>query len=322
MRMRTRIAPFGALAWLLLPALAAAAPAIPPSWAYPVNPPGLPPAHIGHEPVHLAHSNRTFLPAQLFDRFAAPDWYPDDHPAMPDIVARGRGPDIYACGYCHLPDGAGRPENASLAGLPVDYIVQQLADMRAGTRRTAVPERQPPQMMFALTRPMTDAEINAAARYFSGLKAHNRTRVIQTDTVPHTHVNGWILEADRNAPREPIGRRIIEVPEDFERFEQRDARIRILAYVPRGSVRAGEALARSGGAGRTLACSGCHGADLKGTGNIPAIAGRSPSYIVRQLFDIQSGVRSGAATAPMNDVVRNLELDDMIALASYLATLH
>ena len=92
--------------------------------------------------------------------------------------------------------------------------------------------------------------------------------------------------------------------------------------MPPGSVKAGEALIRTGGANRTLACAGCHGAELKGTGNIPAIAGRSPSYIVRQLFDIQSGSRAGAATAPMMDVVRHLQLDDMIAIAAYLATLH
>lgn len=294
----------------------------PPPWAYPVNPPDMPVARPGAGPVHVPHSARTFLPPQLTDRFSAPDWFPDDHPAMPEVVARGRSPDVLACGFCHLPDGAGRPENASLAGLPVGYIVQQLADMRSGTRRTAVPERAPPQMMFALTRSMTDADIRTAAEYFSALKPHNRTRVIETDTVPHTHVAGWFLAADTDGPPEPIGQRIIEVPEDLSRFEHRDAHIGILAYVPTGSIKAGAALVRTGGLNQTLACSGCHGENLKGTGLIPAIAGRSPSYIVRQLFDIQSGARAGAATMPMQDVVRHLQVGDMIAIASYLATLH
>jgi cytochrome c553 len=322
---RSLLAAMGALACLLPPALYAAVPgdaATPPSWAYPVNPPDMPPAHLRAGPLHLPQSTRSFLAPQVTDRFNVPDWFPQDHPPMPEVVARGRGPDVYACGYCHLPDGAGRPENASLAGLPVEYFVQQLADMREGTRRTAVPERAPPQMMFALAHAMTDPEIRAAAAYFSGLKAHNRTRVIETATVPHTHVAGWFLAADRDAPTEPIGQRIIEVPADLEQFEQRDARVRILAYVPPGSIGAGRELIRTGGANRTLACAGCHGADLRGVGNIPAIAGRSPSYIVRQLIDIQSGVRAGAATAPMNDVVRHLQLADMIAIASYLATLH
>ncbi len=312
----------GLLCLLLIPSMAMARDAaLPPPWAYPVNPPGMPAAQLGDGPVQLAHSARTFLPSQLTDRFAAPDWYPEDHPAMPEVVARGRTPDVYACAYCHLPDGAGRPENASLAGLPADYIVQQLADMRAGTRRTAVPERAPPAMMFALARAMSDAEINAAAQYFAALKPHNRTRVIESATVPHTRVAGWFLAADADAPREPIGHRIIEVPSNLERFERRDERILILAYVPPGSIHAGRTLVRTGGAGRTMACSACHGPALRGTGMIPAIAGRSPSYLVRQLFDIQSGARAGAATQPMQEVVRQLRVDDMISIASYLASL-
>ncbi len=325
--LKARVACAARLLSLLPCLLVMASPAIardaapPPPWAYPVNPPGMPAAKLGSAPVQLAHSARTFLPAQLTDRFAAPDWYPEDHPAMPDVVARGRSPDVPACAYCHLPDGAGRPENASLAGLPADYIVEQLTAMRAGTRRTAVPERAPPMMMFALARSMSDAEISAAAQYFSALKPHNRTRVIEAASVPHTRVAGWFLAADDGAAQEPIGHRIIEVPANLERFERRDERILILAYVPPGSIHAGRTLVRTGGAGRTMACSGCHGAELRGTDRIPAIAGRSPSYIVRQLFDIQSGVRAGAATQPMLEVVRQLRVDDMIAIASYLATL-
>jgi cytochrome c553 len=315
----------GALVWLLLLApqpRALADAATPPAWAYPVNPPVMPPGLTGDAPVQVPHSDRSFRLSQLTDRLNAPDWHPEDHPAMPEVVARGRGPMVFACAYCHLPDGAGRPENASLAGLPVDYIVQQLTEMKAGARRTAVPERAPPQLMFTLAGSMTDAEIRAAADYFASLQPRYRMRVIETDTVPHTHVAGWFLAADSDAPREPIGRRIIEVPENLDQFEYRDARVRILVYVPPGSVKAGAALIKTGGANRTLACAGCHGADLKGVGAVPGIAGRSPSYIVRQLFDIQTGARSGPAVAPMQDVVRHLDLDDMVGIAARLATLH
>jgi cytochrome c553 len=72
---------------------------------------------------------------------------------------------------------------------------------------------------------------------------------------------------------------------------------------------------------KTIACSGCHGTDLKGTGNIPGIAGRSPSYIMRQLFDIQSRLRAGNDIAPMNAVVTRLSIAEMIEISSYLATL-
>jgi cytochrome c553 len=294
----------------------------PPAWAYPVNPPNMPQPRDSHALVHVAHSNLGFLPSQLRDLYSAPDWYPKDHPAMPAIVSHGRKPEVFACAYCHLPDGAGRPENASLAGLPADYIIQQLQDYASGARRTSVAERAPPRLMSSLARSASDTEIRAAAEYFSQLKPQHRIKVVPARTVPQTYVAGWFLAIKPDAPREPLGQRIIEVPADLEQFEHRDARATFIAYVPVGSVKAGAALIKTGGSGKTVACTTCHGAKLRGLGNVPGIAGRSPSYIVRQLFDIQSGARNGIAVAPMTPVVKNLAVDDMVAIAASLATLH
>jgi hypothetical protein len=36
---------------------------------------------------------------------------------MPAVVAASRIDKIFPCGYCHLADGNGRPENAKIAGL-------------------------------------------------------------------------------------------------------------------------------------------------------------------------------------------------------------
>ncbi|HTU32757.1 MAG TPA: c-type cytochrome, partial [Candidatus Acidoferrum sp.] len=66
-------------------------------------------------------------------------------------------------------------------------------------------------------------------------------------------------------------------------------------------------------------CAKCHGPGLRGSGNVPPIAGRSPSYIVRQLYDIRSGARSGTLSQQMRRQVRNLELDDMIAIAAFVS---
>ena len=241
---------------------------------------------------------------------------------MPAVVAHGRKPLVYACGYCHLPDGGGRPENASLAGLPAAYIAQQIADIRNGTRRTALPTRVPPRLMTELAGAATDTEIRVAAEYFSRLQPQFRIKVVEADTVPRTHVAGWILAVDKAGPRDPLGQRIVEVPEDVEQFEHRDSRTGFIAYVPVGSVEAGKELVASGGTGKTIACRGCHGADLKGASNLPGIAGRSPSYIMRQLFNIQTGLRAGAAIAPMVPVVTRLSIPEMIRISSYLATLH
>jgi cytochrome c553 len=269
----------------------------PPAWALPVNPPNLTPPPVGRVAIRVPGSAVIFLPEQLTDLFSVPDWHASDHPLMPEVVAHGRKPAVYACGYCHLPDGAGRPENASLAGLPAHYIAQQIAAF------------------------VTDAEIKAAAEYFSQLQPQFRIKVIETDTVPHTHVAGWTLVVDNMLTREPIGQRIIEVPENLAQFEHRDARSRFVAYVPVGAVAAGKALVESRAPNKTPPCASCHGPDLKGTGNIPGIAGRSPSYIMRQLFDIQSGLRAGIDVAPMRAVVARLSIGEMIEISSYVATL-
>ena len=50
------------------------------------------------------------------------------------------------------------------------------------------------------------------------------------------------------------------------------------------------------------------------------LAGRSPSYTVRQLFDIQQGVRKGPWSALMKAAVEKLTIDDMIAIAAYTSS--
>jgi cytochrome c553 len=110
------------------------------------------------------------------------------------------------------------------------------------------------------------------------------------------------------------------VPEDLEQFENRDPRSQFIAYVPIGSIAKGAALVSTGGEGKTLQCAICHGQDLKGLGGIPSIVGRSPSYVVRQLYDIQNGARAGMAAQLMKATVANLTVEDMVSIAAYLAS--
>ena len=98
----------------------------------------------------------------------------------------------------------------------------------------------------------------------------------------------------------------------------RDPRSGFVAYAPVGSRKRGEALVMTG-AGRTLACGTCHGADLKGLGPVPGLAGRSPSYQVRQLYDMKAGTRRGLWSDLMKAVVANLTDDDFVAIGAYLA---
>jgi cytochrome c553 len=291
----------------------------PPAWAYAVNPPGLKPAPDDGTLRHVPGSAAGFTMTQLRDLFNVPDWYPDDHPPMPDPVAHGSKPSAFACGFCHLPNGLGRPENASLAGLPAEYIVQQVANFRNGSRKSSVPS-VPPTLMVATANGVSDADLKAAAGYFSSLQPRPWIRVVEAATVPKTRVLGFMLVPDGSGESEPIGNRVIEMPEDVPRTELRDSRSGFVAYAPPGSLVSGEALVATGGSGKTIPCGICHGADLKGLGPVPALAGRSPSYLFRQLYDIQHGTRGGSWTALMQPVVAKLSEEEMVALAAFVAS--
>jgi cytochrome c553 len=293
----------------------------PPEWAYPVNPPGFKPPPDDGRPRQVPDSSVVYNVAQTRDRFLAPDWHPGDHLPMPEIVAQGRKPDVFACGFCHRADGPGGPENASLAGLPAAYIIQQMADFRNGLRNTSVPERGPPQLMIALAKAASDEEVRISAAYFAALKPRSTIRVIESDTVPKTVVAGWFLADAGAGEKESLGNRIIEIPEDLVQFENRDARSRFIAYVPVGSIKKGEAIAAKGSEGIATRCEACHGEGLAGLGEVPGIAGRSPSYLVRQLYDFKHGARAGNGSALMKPVVQNMTPDDMLALAAYAASL-
>jgi len=293
----------------------------PPPWAYPVDPPGVVAPKDDGTLRHVPDSALGFTLTQVKDGFLSPDWHPQDHPPLPGIVAHGRKPEVMACGYCHRASGTGGPENASLAGLPAGYIIQQMADFKSGARSTSIPLRAPPKNMIALSKAVTPAEIEEAAAYFSALKLKPIIRVVETDMAPTTHVHGWHLADLKTGEKEPIGERIIEVPEDLEQFVSRDSRSQFIAYVPPGSIEKGKALASTGGAGRTVQCAICHGPDLRGIGPIPGIAGRSPSYLFRQLYDIKHGARAGIGSALMKPTVEKLTLEDMVALSAYAASL-
>ena len=121
--------------------------------------------------------------------------------------------------------------------------------------------------------------------------------------------------ADAGGETEPLGNRIIVLPEDAERAASRDARSGFINYVPVGSIKRGETLVTTGEGGKTLPCSICHG-----LGDVPPLAGRDGTYLIRQLTDIKSGNRIGPSVALMEQVVKNLSGDEMVAIAAYLAS--
>lgn len=271
----------------------------------------------------LPGSTLSFTLAQIRDAYGPADWYPGDHPAMPEIVAKGsRERQIMACSLCHYPNGKGRPENAGVSGLPYSYFVQTMLDFKNDARKSADTRKANTNRMIAFAKAMTDEEIRITAKYFSSMKWTPWIRVVETDTVPKTRIAGgmFLVLEGAQAGKEPIGQRIIETPEKTEETETlRDPRSGFIAYVPTGSIKKGEALATNG-AGRTTQCALCHGASLEGLGPVPGLAGRSPSYIVRQLHDMQTGARKGEWSDLMKPVVAKLTAEDMLNIAAYTAS--
>ena len=296
-------------------------------WAYAVFD-APPPEPVPDDPklYHVPGSDQGFTIKQIRDTGNPVDWFPGDHPTMPTIVAHRRSPGVNpwigSCGLCHYPNGKGRPENAGIAGLPEGYILEQLSDFKNGARKTADPGKKNTAVMTGNAAGITDEEALAAAKYFSSMKMTPWIKVVETETVrKNRNVGGFFVPLEGNET-EPLGQRILEMPVDPEATETyRNPRSGWIAYVPMGSVKRGEDLVLKGGTGKTVACAACHGEGLKGNGNFPPLAGRSPSYLARQLYDIQHFARNGPGTQLMRPVVQNLSEDDILAITAYLASL-
>ena len=299
----------------------AQAPENPPLWAYPSHFSAAPSSPAAKAEVeHLPGSKASYTKGEIGDLFVVPDWYPDIHPPMPDVVSHGRKPDVYACGHCHLPNGQGRPENASVTGLPAAYIVQQMADFKNGLRKSSDPDMLSVTNMVKLSKSISDEDVKAAAAYFSSFKLKPWIRVVEVEQVPKTKPAGGMMVVIDGGGSEPIGDRVIEVSENLEHTELRDPTSGFIAYVPKGSLEKGKDLVTTGGNGKTMQCTMCHGPDLKGSGNIPSISGRSPSQMARQLIDFQTGARNGSMAPMMKGVAAKLTTADIVAITGYLAS--
>lgn len=269
-------------------------------------------------------STQHFTHAQADNLMSPPDWFPQGHPVAPKaVVSGGEKPPAFACGGCHLMNGMGRPESASLTGQPVGYMLQQMADFKSGARTSNVVVDGKPvidgvKFMAMVAKAWSDDEVLPALQYFASLKPQRWVQVVETDTVPKTYINpGFMRVIAAGGEKEPLGQRIVELAQDHERQLLRDPNSGTVAYVPMGSVARGKALV----ARATVPCTSCHGPDLKGMANFPAIAGRSPVYAARQLYLFKEGTRNGPLAATMKDVTSRLSEQDMIDVAAYVATL-
>jgi cytochrome c553 len=315
------VAVCGAVAALCAARSSAQASDPPPAWAFPVNPPDEPQTGPKH-PDRLEHvrgSPVTYTDQQLNDESFIVDWFPAEHPPMPKIVARGRKPAM-PCALCHMVTGNGGPAEAALPGLPASYIIEQVGEFRAGRRAAAQPAMLSAHDMVMEAKAVSAADLAAAAQYFSQLRFTSHFHVVESDTAPKTRIGGVSLYTRiPGAGSELLGARIVEVPSDTWQWQLGNPHADFTAYVPKGSIARGEKLVASGDG--AAPCRTCHGPDLRGVGNIPPLAGRSPSYLTRQLYDIRHGTRSGPAVALMLPEVAHMTPADRIAIVAYLASL-
>jgi cytochrome c553 len=286
-----------------------------PTWAFLVPDANQPPAEDLTAPKKLPGSSKTYTQAQIDDLSNPPDWFPDSHPPAPPVVSHGNGKDVLACGACHLMSGLGHPESANLAGLSAGYIESTMEDFKTGARKD-------PARMTAIGKAISEEDIKAAAEWFASLKPMVWTKVVEADMVPKTYVTPTRARLPLpGGGMEPIGNRIIEVPDDAQRAIERDPTSGFTAYVPVGTLAKGKDLVETGGNGVTLQCAICHGDSLQGMGDVPRIAGLSPIYIGRQLYNLQVGQNNGAAAAMMQPVIGKLTDDQMLQIAAYVASL-
>jgi cytochrome c553 len=286
-----------------------------PAWAFPVADKDQPSVTEPAEARQLQGSAKSYTPAQIDDLLNPPDWYPEEHGALPQIVQNGKAPNALACGSCHLLSGKGHPESADISGLPLEYLIRTMNDFKSGARIDTA-------RMNGIAKAVSDEEIRQASEWAAKLKPGAWIKVVEADTLPKSYVSirGRMRLPHPAGGMEPMGSRILELPDDPGRATARDPKSGFTAYVPKGSIAKGAALANAA-PGKTITCSICHGDGLKGLGDIPRLAGLHPIYIVRQLSNFQTGASAGASAALMKKVVANLTEEDMLSLAAYAASL-
>ena len=283
-----------------------------PAWAFQITDTQFP-AETG--PKQVPGSTKTYTPKEIDDLLNPPDWFPDRHPPAPEIVMHGHG-DALACGVCHLMNGLGHPESGLVAGFTTRYIEQQIADFKNDQRKDMSVR------MNLIAKALTDKEIHEAAEWFSKLPSTKWTEVKEAAMVPKTVVGpGRMRFLDPKGGMEAIGNRIITLPMDAERARERDPNSGFIAYVPPGSIARGRRLATTGGNGKTIACTTCHGDGLKGLGNVPHLAGLHPIYVVRQIYLFKDGNRKGVDGQLMKKPIEHLTDADIVSLAAYIGSL-
>jgi hypothetical protein len=142
---------------------------------------------------------------------------------------------------CHLPDGAGRPENAPISSVHPVYFLRQMQDFRNGLRKSADPRKANTNTMIGFVKATTPEEDRAAAEFFAEQPYPRRLMVVESKSAPKVRLQGGMhmaIPAGEAGGMESIAAdEIVEVPDDNLRAEARDTRMGWTAYVAPGTLK-------------------------------------------------------------------------------------
>jgi len=269
------------------------------NWAYPVEPPpgnnadAAPPS----KPINQALIATTYTGL----------------PKMPEVVAKGKP---LPCMQCHLANGGSHPESAAISGLTVNYIIEQVHAFRDGERIDTRTGR-----MVLASKALSEKELKEAADYYAAIGPDRQQwiKTVVSNEVPKGPApfgGGGFRYHAQDGGTEPLPPgMVVETAADDDLVRARDQIAGgFVQYVRADDLALGEKVATTG------ACGTCHGADYKGAGDVPRLAGQHSLYLIRQLKDMQTGARKDKNVALMKPVVANLSDREMVAVAAYLAS--
>ncbi len=295
-----------------------AKPYAPLAFAYPVAPAGLPrPDPTATFTATGADPAMKLTMRQIGDPNNPPDWFPKEHAPLPELAKHGRAPHVPACILCHLPNGNGHPESASISGLTANYMIEQMHAFRDGERTNI---RAPAMIEMALE--LSDKDIRDVAAYFTHVPRQQQKwiRVVETSRAPATHVGaGGVRFFDKGGETVPVPPDMIYEVAESEEVELRNFHFGFADYVPVGSLAKGR-IVSLGNHGQMRSCASCHGEDFRGHDDAPRLAGRGAYYLIRQLADMKSGVRKGAALGKMKDIIPHLSDADILNVSAFMAS--
>jgi cytochrome c553 len=289
---------FGLMALALMPVAAYAAENSL-SWAYPSEPPP-------GQNADAAPPSKAVNQALIATTYTG-------LPRMPEVVAKGKP---LPCMQCHLANGGSHPESAALSGLPVNYIIDQVHAFRDGQRVDVRTGR-----MVQAAKLVTEEQLKQAAEYYAGI-GPDRQKWIKTvvgTEVPRGPApfggGGFRYHAPEGGMEPLPPGRIIEVAENDDLVRARDQIDGgFVQYVRPEDMALGEKVAAEG------KCGACHGADYKGKGDVPRLAGQHSLYMIRQLKDIQTGARKDKNASVMKPIADKLSDAEMVALSAFLGS--